>query len=231
MVEAGQKEAAAIAAGCRTPSSVASPHAATVSYFDPTDPQGEAIGVPHALGVIVAKNRDGLPMKLQECRPGRRLDPTARAPQQWPAPPSARPLPPPPITAEGRRYVQDAARMICLPLRELPVDVLVVVSRPGVLARRPLRRDQIGESAITATVPTPPAHSVPDEWSRPATEAPGDGGMRTDARASVDLAWAQPKRDRDHHRGLVVRLGFCASRVQWASSPPTVALLASPTAG
>jgi hypothetical protein len=24
--------------------------------------------------------------------------------------------------------------------------------------------------------------------------------MRTDARASVDLAWAQPKRDRDHHR-------------------------------
>ena len=68
--------------------------------------------------------------------------------------------------------------------------MLVVVSRPGVLARRPLRRDQIGESAITATVPTPPAHSVPDEWSRPATEAPGDGGMRTDARASVDLAWA-----------------------------------------
>ena len=101
--------------------------------------------------------------------------------------------------------------MICLPLRELPVDVLVVVSRPGVLARRPLRRDQIGESAITATVPTPPAHSVPDEWSRPATEAPGDGGMRIDARASVDLGWAQPKRDRDHHRGLVVRLGFCAS--------------------
>ena len=42
-------------------------------------------------------------MKLQECRPGRRLDPTARAPQQWPAPPSARPLPPPPITAEGLR--------------------------------------------------------------------------------------------------------------------------------
>ena len=84
--------------------------------------------------------------------------------------------------------------------------MLVVVSRPGVLARRPLRRDQIGESAITATVPAPPAHSVPDEWSRPATEAPGDGGMRIDARASVDLAWAQPKRDRDHHRGLVVLL-------------------------
>ena len=47
---------------------------------------------------------------------------------------------------------------------------------------------------------------MPDEWSRPATEAPGDGGMRTDARASVDLAWAQPKRDRDHHRGSVVLL-------------------------
>eukprot|EP00665_Eupelagonemidae_sp_cell47_P000230 gene231-biopygen11152 len=66
--------------------------------------------------------------------------------------------------------------------------------------------DQSGKSAIIATVPTPPAHSVPDEWSRPATEAPGDGGMRIDARASVDLAWAQPKRDRDHHRGSVVLL-------------------------
>jgi hypothetical protein len=30
--------------------------------------------------------------------------------------------------------------------------------------------------------------------------------MRTDARASVDLAWAQPKLDRDHHRGSVALL-------------------------
>ena len=68
------------------------------------------------------------------------------------------------------------------------------------------RRLQSGKSGIIATVPAPPVHSVPDEWSRPATEAPGDGGMRTDARASVDLAWAQPKLDRDHHRGSVALL-------------------------
>ena len=57
---------------------MAGPHAVTVNFFDPTDPQGEVIGVPHALGVNIAECRDSLRLKLLECRPGQRLDPTAR---------------------------------------------------------------------------------------------------------------------------------------------------------
>eukprot|EP00665_Eupelagonemidae_sp_cell47_P000113 gene113-biopygen11573 len=85
------------------------------------------------------------------------------------------------------------------------------VGRPLPRALRLQQRAHHGLEVPRVLVPTPPAHSVPDEWSRPATEAPGDGGMRTDARASVDLAWAQPKRDRDHHRGLVPLLESLAA--------------------